>query len=103
MAPAAASAAQGLALPKAAARGAGSPKMPLPMTPFTTSAVRLQRPMTRISRGGDPLDATATRHLAVAAAGDGFHTLLLRSLSGSTWSGSTVTEMIGWRLSRTAV
>ena len=39
----------GLKLPSRPATAEGSPKTPLPITEFTTSAVRLQRPMARTS------------------------------------------------------
>ena len=44
---AAASAASGLKLPAVAARMAGRPKMPLPITPLMTAAVRSKRPIAR--------------------------------------------------------
>src|SRR5579863_1139876 len=48
--------AMGLNLPIRPATVEGRPKTPLPITEFTTSAVKLQRPMARTScwpRGGD--------------------------------------------------
>ena len=45
------STASGLHAPVSAATADGSPKMPLPITPLTMAAVRLQRPMTRTSEG----------------------------------------------------
>src|SRR5579863_334163 len=41
--------AHGLAFPTRPATTEGRPKMPLPMTEFTVSATRLQRPMARMS------------------------------------------------------
>ncbi len=44
----ASSTARGLNFPRRPATAEGSPNTPLPMMEFTTNAVRLQRPMTRI-------------------------------------------------------
>jgi hypothetical protein len=41
----------GLQAPVSAATAEGRPKMPLPMTPLTMAAVRLKRPMARMSDG----------------------------------------------------
>ena len=53
-------AASGLHAPVMAATAAGAPKMPAPMTPFTTPAVRSKRPMARTKPGREDV-AGSTR------------------------------------------